>query len=311
MDTPDNIPELLGAKRCSARETPNLHLMVGQLSDVAGIPAPAVYLLDSLEPNAMATGSGPDTAAVTVTTALLERLDGRELRAVLAHEIGHIAHDDIAEATSLAREAAVSAGVLRAAARTGAFLSRATGNPLVEDWLALGAGKVVTAAGRQRAVATITGFSRIRERHADEFAVRAGSGPWLASALLKMDAAVAPPAGQRLPQWCRILLLADPHAAFRTHPPTLERIAAIPPFAFNTLGEASCPTCASPLTDAHDCTACGQAAPRRSCGCGAALGSDDRFCHQCGVAVDGQRCRGCRRHVAAGHSCPACDFPLP
>lgn len=191
------------------------------------------------------------------------------------------------------------------------MLNRATGG-LLEDWLVLGAGRAASAALQQRAVATFTGFSRLRERRADEFAVRAGSGPWLASALLKMDAAEPPPLAQLLPQWSRVLLLADVHARFRTHPLTADRIAAIPPFAFDALKMAGCPTCAATLDESGTCGQCKTQPEALACHCGATLRSDDRFCSTCGVGVPGRHlCRGCRRPSGDGHSCDFCGFPLP
>jgi len=311
VDSPDLIPTMVDATPCSEADAPSLYAMVRQLAASADIPAPAIFIVDSLECNAFASGLAPASASVTVTTALLERLELRELRAVVAHEIGHIVHNDIAEATHLAHEAASCCGVERVAALAGKFADRTARGALVDDWVALGSRRILGAEIQRRAVATISAFSRQRERHADEFAVRAGSGPWLASALLKMDAAVAPPLDHRLPDWCRILLLTDHHAAFRTHPPTMERIAAIPPFSFDRLAQPSCPTCAATLIGDGDCEHCGSPRRSRPCGCGATLRPEDRFCHACGVALSGGNCRRCRRPAGPESDCAVCGFPLP
>lgn len=68
---------------------------VAEIAQKAGIPKPAVYWVPhERSPNAFATGRSPSKGVVAVTAGLLERLDRRQIRGVLAHEIGHIAHRD-------------------------------------------------------------------------------------------------------------------------------------------------------------------------------------------------------------------------
>src|SRR5690349_1737397 len=59
-----------------------------------GMPVPKVYLIDSDQPNAFATGRNPQNAAVAATRGLMRRLDRDEVRAVLAHELGHVKNRD-------------------------------------------------------------------------------------------------------------------------------------------------------------------------------------------------------------------------
>jgi heat shock protein HtpX len=61
----------------------------------AGIQPPEVAVYPASEPNAFATGMRRDAALVAVSTGLLEAMDERELRAVLAHEIAHVANGDM------------------------------------------------------------------------------------------------------------------------------------------------------------------------------------------------------------------------
>jgi len=68
--------------------------LVEGLSIAAGIPMPAVYVVDDPAPNAFATGLKPEKATVAVTTGLLATMSRRELEGVLAHEIGHIRNRD-------------------------------------------------------------------------------------------------------------------------------------------------------------------------------------------------------------------------
>jgi len=80
-------------------EAPELHGVVDRLCALADVPKPAVAVADSDVPNAFATGRSPSSAVVCATTGLLRRLDTDELEAVLAHELSHIAHRDVAVMT--------------------------------------------------------------------------------------------------------------------------------------------------------------------------------------------------------------------
>jgi heat shock protein HtpX len=73
-----------------------LHDMVSRLAQNAGMPEPKVYLIDTPQPNAFATGRNPENAAVAVTSGLLRSLDREELAGVIAHELAHIRNHDTA-----------------------------------------------------------------------------------------------------------------------------------------------------------------------------------------------------------------------
>ena len=83
------------AKEISYEEAPWLHKMVEELSRRANIPKPRIYLVPMEQPNAFATGRGPGSSAVAVTRGILEILDEKELRGVLAHELAHIKNRDV------------------------------------------------------------------------------------------------------------------------------------------------------------------------------------------------------------------------
>ena len=83
----------------TAAEAPELHGVVDRLCALADVPKPAVAIADSDVPNAFATGRSPGSAVVFATTGLLRRLDTDELEGVLAHELSHIAHRDVAVMT--------------------------------------------------------------------------------------------------------------------------------------------------------------------------------------------------------------------
>ena len=76
-----------------------LHNLVEGLCIAAGLPKPAVYVIEDDAPNAFATGRNPRHAAVAVTTGLMDKLTRIELEGVLAHELSHIRNYDILVST--------------------------------------------------------------------------------------------------------------------------------------------------------------------------------------------------------------------
>lgn len=84
-----------GARPMRPGEAPQVERIVRDLSGRAGIPMPSLHIIERPEPNAFATGRGPGHAAVAVTTGILEVMDERQLRGVLAHEISHVTNRDM------------------------------------------------------------------------------------------------------------------------------------------------------------------------------------------------------------------------
>jgi len=87
------------AKVVSPEQEPRLHAMVDRLATEAGIPKPRVAVSKMPIMNAFATGRSRRKAVVAVTEPLMQHLDERELEAVLAHEISHVVHRDVAVMT--------------------------------------------------------------------------------------------------------------------------------------------------------------------------------------------------------------------
>ncbi len=84
------------AKRIESKEEyPDLWNTLENLCITAGLPMPALYIIDDPAPNAFATGRNKDHAVVAVTTGLLPLLSKSELEGVLAHELGHIGNRDM------------------------------------------------------------------------------------------------------------------------------------------------------------------------------------------------------------------------
>ena len=73
---------------------PDLYRMVEGLAQRAGLPMPKVYLIETDQPNAFATGRNPNNAAIAVSSGLLQRMYPAEVAGVIAHEMAHIKHRD-------------------------------------------------------------------------------------------------------------------------------------------------------------------------------------------------------------------------
>ncbi|AKP66303.1 zinc metalloprotease HtpX [Companilactobacillus ginsenosidimutans] len=83
----------------SADEAPKLWHIVEDMSMVADIPLPDIYIIEDDSPNAFATGRDPQHAAVAVTRGLYNMMDREELEGVMAHEISHVKNFDIRVST--------------------------------------------------------------------------------------------------------------------------------------------------------------------------------------------------------------------
>ncbi|GAA4263250.1 zinc metalloprotease HtpX [Dactylosporangium darangshiense] len=99
------------ARIVTPEEEARLHGIIDRLCATADMPKPRVALADTDLPNAFATGRSSERAVVCVTTGILRRLETEELEGVLAHELSHIAHRDVAVMT-VASFLGVLAGML-------------------------------------------------------------------------------------------------------------------------------------------------------------------------------------------------------
>ena len=82
------------AQRVDESTAPNYVRIVKRLAQNAGMPVPAIYIIDNPQPNAFATGRNPENAAVAATTGLIRMLTPEELAGVMAHELAHIKNRD-------------------------------------------------------------------------------------------------------------------------------------------------------------------------------------------------------------------------
>jgi heat shock protein HtpX len=180
------------------QEAPELHGVVDRLCALADMPKPAVAIADSDVPNAFATGRSPRSAVVCATTGLLRRLDADELEAVLAHELSHIAHRDVAVMT-IASFLGVLAGLITRfglyAGLYGGFGQRnGDGDGDGEDNTALVLVAVVAVSAVVYGISFVLtrALSRYRELAADRAAaLLTGRPSVLAAALTRLSAEMA------------------------------------------------------------------------------------------------------------------------
>jgi heat shock protein HtpX len=201
--------------------------MVRELSAAAGLPMPRVYIVPERQPNAFATGRNPKHGVVAVTEGLLELLDARELRGVLAHELSHIRNRDVLVSTVaaiLASTIATVANVLSFGAMFGAHSSEDGPSPLA----ALATILVAPIA----ALLIQLAISRSREFHADETGARISGDPEaLARALLKLHGAARVVSPELARPGTASLFIVNPFEGlermtrwFSTHPSIEERV---------------------------------------------------------------------------------------
>lgn len=88
------VLRMYGAKQVDRQASPRFYGLVEDLARRANMPMPKVYIMENSQPNAFATGRNPENAAVAATTGLLNILDEREIRGVMAHELAHVRNRD-------------------------------------------------------------------------------------------------------------------------------------------------------------------------------------------------------------------------
>jgi heat shock protein HtpX len=187
----------MGGKIVSREQAPDLHGIVDRLVAMADMPKPLVAVAESDIPNAFATGRNEKHAVVCITTGLWRRLDEKEVEAVLAHELSHVAHRDVAVMT-IASFLGILAGLLtRMLYLTGLFggfgNNRSNNNNgggnlfMVEIGMLL-----VSAVIYMISFILIRTLSRYRELAADRSgAILIGQPQVLASALQKVSGEIA------------------------------------------------------------------------------------------------------------------------
>src|SRR5262249_4707253 len=169
-----------GAQEVDEHSAPEFVAIVRELAQRAGLPMPRVYLMDSPQPNAFATGRNPQHAAVCATTGLLNTLSRDEIAGVIGHELGHVRNHDTLTMTITA----TIADAISMLAQFGMFFrggNRDSGLGIVGSVLMLILAPLAPMLVQMA-------ISRTREYAADNLGARISGRPdALASALVKIS----------------------------------------------------------------------------------------------------------------------------
>ena len=217
------VLRMYGAREVDAASAPQLHDIVRALATRAGLPMPRVYIIDSEQPNAFATGRNPEHAAVAASTGLLRTLSADEVAGVIAHELTHVKNRDTLTMTITA----TLAGAIGMLANFGLFFGNSRDNPLGPIGILL-----VSILAPIAALLVQMGISRSREYAADRGGAEISGAPLsLASALAKIERRAGQTrnfAAEANPATAHLFIVNPLHGGlaglFATHPSTAERI---------------------------------------------------------------------------------------
>lgn len=220
------VLKMYRARRVSEGESPELYGILRTLAMRAGLPMPAVYIIDQDTPNAFATGRNPEHAAVAATSGILKLLNREELEGVLAHELSHIRHRDILISTI----AATIAGAITYLSRMAYFASlfgRGTRDREGANPLSL---LIMVIVAPLAALVIQFAVSRSREYGADQGGASLADPMSLASALRKLEYFNRRmPMRQAGPATAHLFIVNPLSGAsfaklFSTHPPIEDRV---------------------------------------------------------------------------------------
>lgn len=226
-----------GAIEVKKEDNPYLVRMVENLSITAGLPMPRVYIMQDEMINAFATGRDPQHASIAVTTGAIEKLENEELEGVLAHELSHVGNYDIRFMTLVAVLVGIIALLSHWFLRFNLFGGRRSNSDRGGNAFAIlfVIGIVLAILAPIAATLIQLAISRKREFLADASGAQLTRYPeGLAKALEKIgqqDGHLATASNATAH-----LFIANPFGAvngkglsrlFSTHPPLVERIAAL------------------------------------------------------------------------------------
>ncbi|TVR16900.1 MAG: protease HtpX [Balneolaceae bacterium] len=203
--------------------------LVEEQSKAAGIGMPEVGIFPAQQANAFATGANRNKALVAVSEGMMQRFDREEIRAVMGHEIGHVANGDMITLALI--QGVVNAFVMFLARIVGFVVDRV----VLKNEQGLGIGYFVTTIITEIILAFLASmivfwFSRRREFVADEAGARLGSRQGMIAALQRLQRESNVP--NQMPESMQAFGITSGKrkgikALFATHPPLEERIAAL------------------------------------------------------------------------------------
>ncbi|MCD4760056.1 M48 family metalloprotease [archaeon] len=226
------VLKMYNAKKAGHSEYQKLHEIVKEISIRASIKNPKVYIIDSENPNAFATGRNEKKAIIAVTKGLLELLSEQELKGVIAHEIGHIKNKDLLISTVSVILASAIAYIAVMARWFMIFGGSREGD-------SMGIAEIIVLSIVAPLSATILrlAISRSREFIADETGARIIRDPEaLANALIKLESAPKLKEGNRA---ASNLFIVNPFSSnsffklFSTHPSTTDRVKKLRKLSFS------------------------------------------------------------------------------
>lgn len=212
-----------GAVEVDERTAPDLWRMTEDMATGAGMPMPKLYILETDQPNAFATGRNPDNAAVAVTRGLMNNMSREEVVGVIAHELAHIKNRDTLTMTITAS----LAGAVSMLANFALFFGGRDRPMGMIGTLAMMILAPMAAGMVQMAI------SRTREYEADAMgAAICGNAGWLASALNRLgvlSGRIDNIQAERNPATAHMFIVNPLHmqaydSLFATHPPIEKRI---------------------------------------------------------------------------------------
>jgi heat shock protein HtpX len=227
------VLKMYGAQEVTPDNTQfrNYYNMVKELAENAQLPMPKVYVMDEAQPNAFATGRNPEHAAVAATTGIMQALNERELRGVMAHELAHVKHRD----TLISTISATMAGAISSIGTFGMLFGGGRNDDGERSVSPVVAMLMMFLAPLAASLIQMA-ISRSREFEADRVGAEICKDPKsLASALEKIHNyahQIANPTAEAHPETGQMMII-NPlsgmsfDSLFSTHPKTEERVARL------------------------------------------------------------------------------------